>query len=143
MEYPILLYGINLGLIPEERRKLSSEVIMEDEIANPKELEKIVSDAKLSLLLIGEGHHGVLSDDIGYEFKEVKIGILIRSNSDFYGGVGGNESFFNSDDEGLVFDLNQILELKQNPSELISKFRKLGLDVKPEELYLYGTTNID
>ncbi len=142
MDYPILFFGVSLGYLynrcDKKRISLPEEIMHEESLEDVdiEKLRKLTSKHGLNILVNTE--NGVLNSDL--EIEEIYIGKSIRDdycpNPDF--------SIGNINNGGAVgFDIEQVIELRKNPSELIKRLAEIGLDVKPEELALYGSTKID
>ena len=136
MNFPILFYGVNLARIPEERRNFPKEVTSGEGAMRTLNLEA------LEELVEKHGLETFFSDDCDYiEYEVAHVGVQIKNNY-VEGEVVESEQrvFF---EECVRFDRKQIIDLYKNPSELLKRMKKIGLDVKPEELALYGYVGID
>lgn len=128
--YATLFYGINIGRVPRERRNLPKEVFDKDEI-NIDVLEELISKYELNSFV----------DE--YEIPTeatVHIGETIRS-AFVYGKNMGKKSRIEG--ELPFFDIEHIINLRNEPSTLIAKLKKIGLEVRPEDLCLYGDVEVD
>jgi len=135
MDYPELFYGVNLERIPKRRMRFTKGILVGEYRVDVNELRFIASKQELEIFLSDEeGSEGVRDFDV------VHIGQLIRSTYVYENKIGGKKRF---SEECAFFDINQILRLRQNPSRLIDKLKRVGLIVKPKELCLYGISCVD
>lgn len=132
---------MNIGRIPKKRINFPEGVIRVDGRIDFGELEGLVSKIGL-FTFIGDD---VKCSDFGlgresYDRDSIQIGLKINSTYDSDTKVDGKHAKIK---ECTFFDVNQIIALRQNPSELIAGLKEIGLDVMPKELALYGVELTD
>lgn len=141
MHYPELFYGVNVGRIQKDKRHFPESIVGEFGDLNTEVLGEIVSKEGLELFVgDNEGYSDFGLDSDSYEDGTVHIGQKIKSTYGCNHKVDGKSS---GGSECTFFDVKQIIDLRQNPSKLIAKLKKIGLDVNPNELALYGISGID
>lgn len=120
MSEPALCYGVNIGRIPEGRRHFPEGVVDGSGQLNAAELYDNLAEG----LKVFTRIDGFTMSQEGYDPCHVHIGQRITST-------------YRGDQECESFDVAEIARLRQNPSALIRKLKKVGLEVKPRELALY------
>ncbi len=147
-KYPIMIYGVNLFEIPRERKNLPDEIDRAIGI-NVEKLEERVEDCRLVLHI----KDNYLEND-NVDEESVHIGEMINDNyATFYQGDTFEDDFKDDfcetkrEHRGFLecpsYDIEQIIQLKNDSSELIRKLKLLGLNVEPEDLRLYGCVEDD
>lgn len=141
---PVLFYGVKLGDLPRSRCNLPPNVRMNfidledpDYSVKIRALGKHVSERDLEIMINEDGSllGGIIlpSRDL-YSLEEIYVGNYLN----------GSVERENTLEPGVVkFNFHKVKRIINNPSVLIKKLNKLGLEVKIKELRLYGSLITD
>lgn len=122
-----LLFGVNLGEIPESKRNLPH---CQREGYNAKDIWVEMLDSQVGRYGLRAMHEveaepeGLKGDGV-YEATKVYVGVLV------------NIQFDNISNTRKVLDVGRLISSLQNPSEVSDKLRLAGIEVEPSKLELY------
>lgn len=128
---PVLIYGVNMGRIPKTRIHFSEGVINKDGFLDLTALNVHAGIENLTVLSNSDAQDFYNPNELDKLQIGVQIGMALVPGLRLH-----NKKRY--EDEARFFDVDQIVALRQNPSGLIKRLKKVGLDVNPAELTLYG-----
>jgi len=106
-----LFYGISLERIPLKRNSIAG--------IDLEQLESLLNKSGIKVF--------IKEQYMPYRDRHVHVGTPIKESS--------QQTY----EEYGSYNTNQIVKLEQDPSELIAKLRKIGIDAKKEDFRLYIT----